>query len=1161
MDITCCDLEKAVIGMHSQIVSWIVLWSGACLTRAIARNILLLTLIIDSSDGKKNDANWNIYYHPYLDRPCYDRLRAQAKKLHGLAGALQTWRRSEYSKYIRFCDGGTLARVGKIWRFYAESSEEKQSGLRTTFKTALQRRNKMRGDLSQMTITGLRSVAPIGVEALSELSDLYDYFWKYGSTDMDPETVYRSTFANPMFASPDAAVTVHYGTDPMLGFHISTAYAPLAEPLSFQQSARGSKLQSIVAAAQAEFSAWCDSFRQRASDRLTLRFFVGDAIAFSHTLQCRRITRGATLAHWYRSRHEMEPLTLDEGDYGPGGTAPLSFTVIDTSNLGDHVGALNLLVAISPLLSGDVSASLYTETLARQGRSRQEVVDSLLCGHLPSTSLLLDLFPVEYWTGTSPSSAENDMLDALAHVGGTDSQSGQFFARIKWTRPMRQGAGLSSSPPTQLIRFDEKDLANILYNVYLQMFKGEDLPQMLFDIYSKKIQKVSLPLYNRASFVSFLRLIKGRVDVDWSKAMDLVLQRIEDNTSPLTGGNYIQELHVYMRLLDVHTVDMLENPHNAIGTVASSGSILGWANMPPVVCVTLKVPREKLAAFTSCDATEVGTPPICCRVQSSSVSSLGAWHHAFTAVQMGFGQVSTSGSRNGDDFKTHIAEDSLGWQGQSPLFVSFRAPTWMLLQEFHAATVAFGIQYIPLLIAKHMGRFGPEGIVFQAALTDLNHVYISKDLPNQTGMMAVSGFADEDILRSDVPNPDARTVITANTDTTGKISSLTGRLDIVSEALRSALRGGCSVQTTPLSPCNFTVSVGRVLFRVDFPLPVIESSCKTRVARKSSYVELIAPVVTNPSQMPSSSLTCPLLFDGAGIPTAWSLPYLNLQTFPVLDISKSDTLKWLMTHISMMVSTRERSLRADPSLPSVEGERTRINFKESLFSLFMHFTGLKEKESVFGINNLTGGGVHIIVFVSSLRLDLASRTVILDVAVLPLYEALMPKIRPFLMALTNRGFYNIKVDDAELRLWKQVLPAYVERCRAWPHQNRCEYAATGRVPLSVEKGQASLCSCGNGILPGDFGVDVPRWSSVAKHTVRAAISPLFPCSLVDEVCNSRMAEAARGSEACRVCGRDESEDGSTLQTCSRCHEAKYCSRECQRADWKKHKSQCTTTRT
>eukprot|EP00798_Chlamydomonas_sp_ICE-L_P011003 gene11003-18967_t len=42
---------------------------------------------------------------------------------------------------------------------------------------------------------------------------------------------------------------------------------------------------------------------------------------------------------------------------------------------------------------------------------------------------------------------------------------------------------------------------------------------------------------------------------------------------------------------------------------------------------------------------------------------------------------------------------------------------------------------------------------------------------------------------------------------------------------------------------------------------------------------------------------------------------------------------------------------------------------------------------------------------------------------------------------------------------------------------------------------------------------------------------------------------------CRVCMLGES-DGKKLRLCQRCHSASYCGRECQMANWPKHKAEC-----
>jgi hypothetical protein len=77
---------------------------------------------------------------------------------------------------------------------------------------------------------------------------------------------------------------------------------------------------------------------------------------------------------------------------------------------------------------------------------------------------------------------------------------------------------------------------------------------------------------------------------------------------------------------------------------------------------------------------------------------------------------------------------------------------------------------------------------------------------------------------------------------------------------------------------------------------------------------------------------------------------------------------------------------------------------------------------------------HVVVFVSSLRLDLGYQTVVLDTAILPVSAELAPKIGEVRQALTGIGFLSVTVDNDELKLRKQIMPAWMERCRQWKHR-------------------------------------------------------------------------------------------------------------------------------
>lgn len=229
--------------------------------------------------------------------------------------------------------------------------------------------------------------------------------------------------------------------------------------------------------------------------------------------------------------------------------------------------------------------------------------------------------------------------------------------------------------------------------------------------------------------------------------------------------------------------------------------------------------------------------------------------------------------------------------------------------------------------------------------------------------------------------------------------------------------------------------------------------------------------------------------------------------------------------------------------------------------------------SVFALTNPDpdGGGVNIMLFVSSLRLDCARRTVLLDCAVLPLTPAIVTAFEKSgfvaqLMEYPSRGATHVKVDGEEMRLWKEVLPAWVERCRggAWSHREGCEYRdATGRyrAPIGVGMGEEVVCRCGLGVFPTGWAVEnAPMWEAVRGLCVRAAISPLFPSALAEDVLpdlDDLRARVARAPQAagdapaeddvarCRGCGKTGSKDGGALKACSRCIRVRYCGRACQ----------------
>jgi len=198
----------------------------------VARNILLFTLLVDDVEGLRSETTWNVYYHPYLDDESYRLLEKQSKKLHALSASIQSWHNRKYGGFLRICDDRSLIRIRKAWNSYctAHLSEEEKTNYNGRFKSAIQRAvdTKQAHTGRAQVITGLRSAAPAILQSLTDLPRLHRQYWDSGTTYGDRESSYQAPHPNLMFISlATDSSTLHYGTDPLLGFHLATAYTPL----------------------------------------------------------------------------------------------------------------------------------------------------------------------------------------------------------------------------------------------------------------------------------------------------------------------------------------------------------------------------------------------------------------------------------------------------------------------------------------------------------------------------------------------------------------------------------------------------------------------------------------------------------------------------------------------------------------------------------------------------------------------------------------------------------------------------------------------------------------------------------------------------------------------------------------------------------------------
>ena len=1116
-----------------------------------------------------------------------------------------------YGRLLRFGNSSTFSAVRRLWEFY--SSEPKKTRAFNSQHGLEKARTLQKivpdGDLS---FSGLRSTAPCFSLAIEDIPRTYKAYWRTGTT-MTTKT--KTKHNNPLIGVSKERLALHYGTDPLLGYHLSTAYAALSDCSPLRSSVTASKdVDRAAKAAIAQFRVYSQAFRD-VSSQMTIRVVNADALAFCHVLQHHRTFGESQTAYWYRDNWHYEPLVLDTGDYTESdlpGAAPMSFEVIDTSDLVDHLGCLNLLTAASPLLNRTVTSVLLTETLFLREENIDDYAKALLSGDLPTVALIFGLMPVQYWTQvTATSVLEERVLDimSIGSSGGRASGPSRFVVTWKSVgippghTPDSMRNTNDRAESTASLTFEADDLARLLYRMYLEMFQGECRAKHSAATSESPMRK-RYDHYTRASFSAILGLIKASERVQWGRFIGQLMDLLIDEGELDLAAYHAQSLFVHLHVFGLHSMPNYEPNIDGLMVHLKDSPLRDWQDLPSVLCVTLVVPRQKLAAFQDSLRPDIGSP--ICHVMLQSPDGRQT---VFSDLQLGFGHVQTSGVRYTGSLKVQIQADDKEWEGDAPLLVSTMIPTWVFLQYPDLSTeVIFQLKDTPAVLLNLSQELG-KSLVLQLSTLASDDVFVTQHRPHMSGHMSVwcGSIAklvmpdEEDTLSTRcTPKPDVDAIKTTFRvqlhPQQSALTCLTTRLDLLAAEHQDLLRGGAIVNIT--QPSSFILAIdigsGALSRRVALPVPLQNTGGKMRIARKSSYVEFIAPTASPQELSGSAECLLPIHFTNDRIPALQNLHYVNLDRLPMLAIGDSSSMKkleWLNPLLASMWSAHERVEREQFLDSALNTRDLRVNFKDSLFTLIMHFTGLETKgvrHSVSSIYHGDEGDVHMVIFASCLRLDVSNQTVVLDAAVMPLTNDAVEQFHPLLLALTRAGMVGINVDDAELLLWKNALPAFVERCRDWEHGPACEYLSRDQPPpLSVEPREPIVCSCGFGKFPGDGQFHKELSGQICKHVVRAAIPPCFHVSFfkqsyVGSLSTSSKAQDQRNRHSdlqqlaggvedltlkegkCFTCGKENEKltaggvgDGGLLK-CGGCRFAEYCSKECQVKDWKAggHKKLC-----
>lgn len=240
---------------------------------------------------------------------------------------------------------------------------------------------------------------------------------------------------------------------------------------------------------------------------------------------------------------------------------------------------------------------------------------------------------------------------------------------------------------------------------------------------------------------------------------------------------------------------------------------------------------------------------------------------------------------------------------------------------------------------------------------------------------------------------------------------------------------------------------------------------------------------------------------------------------------------------------RKRDIRTD----------TLTNVKTTIHAIFVGAAGIQERRSrIFGLN--VRGNVDTVIFIPTLRFDLASHTLVADAYVLPLNQGRLRKVEKTLAAILGE-LLHVELWGDEVATWKRLLPALAERCRTWKHGPNCEFLAKKTIPLTLEHENDPLCSCGKGKDVSAAFMKEKKWESAVPFVTRIAIGPIFGVPYVESVGDFSDAMGQELDKECR-CSRCGGPGKPKLLVCGACKSTSYCSPGCQKEDWKKHKLMC-----
>lgn len=797
---------------------------------------------MDDSFASNAESIFSIFYDFFLTQEALSLLKSKCVQLLRVSADLEAWNSSPYARVVRFCSSFTLKELHRYCQAYIAT--DTTGPFKTRFRNEMENTRESNKDAF---IRG-RSAGPFFANATAVMTSIFQEYWKDGVMSTHSNDMTSATHVNPTFAhwSQGSGFVAHHSTFPPSAFFLAPTFA------SVQSS---SETPAIVAIADIfqfvkdEFQRWGRAFHdvtrlQLVKGSIKIRFLAGDALHVCHTF------RQLPSANFSVSAWNTETLTLDGGDCTVDAPYPLptTYNVIDTYNLADHLGMLNVLIAVTPLLTRSPTSVLYTETLLEYGSNADETIAAFahcLGADIATMSVLLSLTPITLLSEFDTYSNIQEVVPYQAMPG-----MGQFHERTIWKIP----SFIDSPEISPGITFDPDLLARLLFNIYLKMFPWEDLSNRMREMYLGTGSSIERIHHSRLTLALFIQLIQRHVKTDWNQSIKNLLNLMSSGKTLLSGPQSVQDFSCHLDRLGLYSVTNfapVDPAEVARLTKLSVKRLQIFDTVPPLICLILVVPRSKLDVL---DDSELGNPSLHTVVRSDQ------FNNYFSPAQVTFG---TTVSGETEDV-SYIFSDPLGRSGSNPLVLSFWIPSWTLTLTTKAITVALAVGKTSQT-SKLSSRLGQNMELFSTSFNDKEHVFLSKDLPRLDDKHDVP-TSPVFSLYSSPPQTSVRAAVSTDSTT---IQSFVVRVDVDDTDAKTQLaQKTAPIKVIQKSPCRVELILGTTLKKeLAFPYPVNGKEAMLRIARTSSYIE-VRPAGNTPNILPTN--LCPLgSCTDCGFPKTW----------------------------------------------------------------------------------------------------------------------------------------------------------------------------------------------------------------------------------------------------------------------------------------------------